>query len=226
MPLTPIGLNIPAGTDAFDPQVDFSDLAASLINRTIVPVANVTDRAAVATAIGPTATKPLVVIRANAPVYKAIEYTFDGTNWYALAESATLPDPVTATSPATTNTIVATAWAVLPGGDLTTQLVLVRPAWVHVEMSAWVVKTAASDLRAGVGLSGATVLAEEQPAWSQTLFAATSSPSFGGSITATKVVKFLAGTTTARMRAYLAVVAGTSQINYARITLTPLRWSD
>lgn len=225
MPLTNIGLNIPAGTDAFDPATDFADLAASLVGRTIIPVANATDRDALAVSIGVTPAKPLIVFRANAPTYRAIEYTTNGTTWQALTEGV-LPDPVVATSPATTNTIVATTFAPLPGGDLTVSLVLTRPAWVHVELSAWLIKTAASDLRAGVRLTGATALTEETPTWSQVLYSGTPFAAAGATATASKVVKFLAGTTVAQMRAYLATVAGTSQVNYGRITLTPLRWSD
>lgn len=47
----------------------------------IVPVATVTERGTVATAIGPTATRPLFVYRADAAVGLEIEVTEDGTNW-------------------------------------------------------------------------------------------------------------------------------------------------
>src|SRR3954471_23751364 len=81
MALTPIGLNVPAGTDAFDPQVDFGDLATSLIGRTVVPVANVTARAALATLVAPTSSKPLVVFRADATAGQQIEYSTNGSTW-------------------------------------------------------------------------------------------------------------------------------------------------
>jgi hypothetical protein len=47
----------------------------------IVPVANSTDRANVATAIAPTASRPLYVHRADAPVGQKLEVTEDGTTW-------------------------------------------------------------------------------------------------------------------------------------------------
>lgn len=52
----------------------------------IVPVATVSDRTALVAAltakgIAPSATRPLVVIRANAPGLHRIEYTFDGQVW-------------------------------------------------------------------------------------------------------------------------------------------------
>jgi hypothetical protein len=47
----------------------------------IVPVADTTDRANVATAIGPTASRPLYVHRADAPVGQELEVTEDGTTW-------------------------------------------------------------------------------------------------------------------------------------------------
>jgi hypothetical protein len=225
MALTPIGLNVPAGTDAFDPQVDLGDLATSLIGRTVVPVANLTARAALATAVGPTASKPLVVFRADAPIYKAIEYTTNGSTWYALAELATLPDSVTVVG-SSSNIIVATSGFTNLPADLFTTLTLTRPAWVFVAFSGWLVKTAASDLRAGVNITGATTSAESDPTWSQVLYSGANSTAFGGTVTATKTLKFGAGTTTVRMRAYLAAAGGTNSINYPRISLTPLRWSD
>jgi hypothetical protein len=47
----------------------------------IVPVANSTDRANVATAVAPTASRPLYVHRADAPVGQELEVTTDGSNW-------------------------------------------------------------------------------------------------------------------------------------------------
>lgn len=67
MALTPIGLNIPAQTDAFDPATDFGDLATSLVGRVVVPVANTAARDALAVAVPPTTAAPLLVIRADAP---------------------------------------------------------------------------------------------------------------------------------------------------------------
>lgn len=47
----------------------------------IVPVANTTERAAVATAIAPSTSRPLVVWRADAPAGQNLETTTNGTTW-------------------------------------------------------------------------------------------------------------------------------------------------
>ena len=47
----------------------------------IVPVANTTERAAVASAVGATSTRPLYVFRADAQPGSEFEFTEDGTNW-------------------------------------------------------------------------------------------------------------------------------------------------
>lgn len=67
-------------------------LAAAILSiRDVIPVANTTERAVVAAAIAATALgaitadNPVVVIRADAPTYAALEYTVDGTNWYAVS---------------------------------------------------------------------------------------------------------------------------------------------
>lgn len=62
MTKTAQGVEVPAATDEFDPQRDFSDLAASLAGRLVVPVANTTERAAVLAAQDPTV-QPVIVYR-------------------------------------------------------------------------------------------------------------------------------------------------------------------
>lgn len=89
MATTPTGLAVPAGTDPFDPDGDMRDLAASLEGRLVVPVPNVTARAALAAAVSPTPTEPLYVHRQDAPVGGRTEITEDGTNWRTLWT----PDP-------------------------------------------------------------------------------------------------------------------------------------
>lgn len=88
MPITNTGLDVPAASDAFDPQVDIVALATSLNPRIVVPVANVSARTALAAALAPTPSAPLFVFRADANPGNGLEYTSDGTAWRALAPSA------------------------------------------------------------------------------------------------------------------------------------------
>jgi hypothetical protein len=81
MATTPTGVEVPAGTDAFDPDGHMRALAASLEGRIIVPVPNVTARAALAAAVSPSTTEPLYVDRANAHPARRLESTTDGTTW-------------------------------------------------------------------------------------------------------------------------------------------------
>lgn len=80
--LTDSGIEYATPDDGFDPTG--LALAQSLEGRTFVPVTNVTHRTQVAAAFGPTATKPLLVRRADAPSYAKYEETVDGTTWAAL----------------------------------------------------------------------------------------------------------------------------------------------
>ena len=114
MPLTSIGLNIPAGTDAFDPVADFSDLAGSLIGRVVVPVANTTARDALATAVAPTTSNPLIVYRSDANAGRQIEYTFNGTAWTPLTAVGTNGLPYAQASGLITGTTTAVSVMNIP----------------------------------------------------------------------------------------------------------------
>jgi len=81
MAVTPTGLVVPVGSEAFDPATDITDLATSLTGRIMVPVANVSARNALYAAVGASASKPLVVFRADAPPGQQVEYTTDNTTW-------------------------------------------------------------------------------------------------------------------------------------------------
>lgn len=87
MATTPTGLDVPAGTDVFDPDGDLRALAASLTGRVIVPVPNATARDALAAALPPGLAAPLFVWRADT---KALEGAWDATGWKPLTASATL----------------------------------------------------------------------------------------------------------------------------------------
>lgn len=79
---------IPTGTEAsFNRNTIFSSFGNSI--RDIVPVANTTARTSLVTALtnagqGPSATRPLVVYRNDAPGLHRHEYTTDGTVWLPL----------------------------------------------------------------------------------------------------------------------------------------------
>lgn len=85
------GVTVPAGTDPFDPQGDMVALANSLKSRIVVPVANTTERTALAAAISwsPSSEEPLRVNRADAAVGLRDEISYDGTSWTAVARLRT-----------------------------------------------------------------------------------------------------------------------------------------
>lgn len=88
MALNPAGIEVPASTDVFDPDGDMRDMGTSLAPRVVVTVANVAARTAYASSRTPSASSPLLVYRANAPVGRKHEISEDGTNWRTL-ESVT-----------------------------------------------------------------------------------------------------------------------------------------
>lgn len=87
MTLTNTGLDVPTGTDAFDPDGDMRVLGLSLNPRIVVPVPNVTARNALAAALAPTPAAPLYVHRADAPVTNRLEYN-EGAGWRPAAPYA------------------------------------------------------------------------------------------------------------------------------------------
>lgn len=81
MASTETGVHYPSGTDEFAPHIDDQEQAESLNGRIIAPVANVTDRNALAAALAPSASEPLFVKRADSAGF---EYTTNGTKWHAV----------------------------------------------------------------------------------------------------------------------------------------------
>lgn len=82
---------VPAATDT---PSRASLLAAFASINDVVPVADVTERSTAATAIAPTASRPLFVWRADAAVGKEIEVTEDGTTWRVVQSHAPNPPAV------------------------------------------------------------------------------------------------------------------------------------
>lgn len=93
-----LGVNVPVGTDSFDPAGDMTALADSLAGRIVVPVANTTERNALASSLAPSSSAPLIVYRADAPSGAEIEITENGSDWRTLL-SATFAEPANATNP-------------------------------------------------------------------------------------------------------------------------------
>lgn len=91
------GVEVPAGSDPFDPQGDMVEMANSFRSRIIVPVANATERSELLAAIDwtPSAAEPLRVWRANAPAGAQDEITTDnGVTWLsvqAVSDSGWVP---------------------------------------------------------------------------------------------------------------------------------------
>lgn len=90
MATSELGMTVPAGTDAFDPQGDMVAMANSFKSRVVVPVANTTARAALVAAISwaPSASEPLHVWRADATTGQQHEITTNGTTWRVLVDLA------------------------------------------------------------------------------------------------------------------------------------------
>lgn len=58
-----LGIEVPAGSDSFDPQGDMVEMGASFAGRVVVPVANAADRDTLLAAVGATPDVPLLVWR-------------------------------------------------------------------------------------------------------------------------------------------------------------------
>lgn len=86
MATTPEGVYYPVPTDAYDPPGDIQKEAESLGGRIIVPVANTTERNALAATVNPSPSKPLYVHRQNIAAGSKTEYTEDGSRWVGVGE--------------------------------------------------------------------------------------------------------------------------------------------
>lgn len=83
---TATGVAAPLPDDAFDPQGDMRRLALSLAGHVIIPVANITERAAVggllaAQGTGVSPSNPIYVHRFDAGAGRELEWSPDGANW-------------------------------------------------------------------------------------------------------------------------------------------------
>lgn len=140
-------------------------------------------------------------------------------------EEPELPAPISSMGNAV-QAITATAWADIPNMSAVT-LDLPRPCWVTLSFGAWITATA-GDTRAGVRVTGATSISENQldaggpsTAWGQVLYTTPTGTRQGNSV---RTVRLNAGTNTISGRAYRNG-SGTNQVNYSSLQVAPLRWA-
>lgn len=148
------------------------------------------------------------------------------------ATDFTLPDPVIATAGgAGTNTIAATAWAVLPTNTCTAVITNPHPELamlVDVRYGAWLVGSGSgADVRAGLDVSGSLALppgvgAGGASGWGEVLHSSgTSSVQCSGGFT----IELPVSTTAASFKVHAYKSSGTGQqVNYPTIRLIPLRF--
>lgn len=128
-----------------------------------------------------------------------------------------LPDPQISTGGGV-QAIGSGGWTAIPNlGAITIDLA--RPAWVQVNLGAWVVATV-GELRAGVALSGSTVQDAQSPNWGSTIYSAGLTTT---GMNASKTVLCGAGSTTFTPVAQ-QTGGGVKQFNYSTFEVIPLRW--
>jgi len=156
------------------------------------------------------------------------------TEWQAwreiITDASLVPEPFSLARTADVNAITSTSVFGQVVSGMSTNIVVPagRALWVTITFGAWVTATA-GETRAGIRLSGATVLEPQDgitgsTSWGQTLYASASDGSGTFQQSMTKTVKLLAGTTTIEARAYQAG-GGTHQVNYPVIDVIPQRWA-
>lgn len=132
----------------------------------------------------------------------------------------TIPEPQASMGLSVAN-VTDTAWAPIEGlADVT--ITAPRPYWAIVTLNAWVNNSL--EIRAGVSLLGDTSQTPNEPNWGAVIRRVASSLYVEG--VATKTVRVNAGTTSFRGMAYRGSGTGTTQLNYAGLTVTPVRWAD
>lgn len=141
-----------------------------------------------------------------------------------------LPVPQSVLGAATQNLPASASWQDLPGIQPIT-LELSAPAWVAIDVSAWIVSTV-GDGRISARVTGATTLGETQVQvggddgyWGQTIFTAPTDVTRSGN--SHRVVRLNQGTNVITVRAYNYGGSGT-RVSHARNTglqVTPLHWA-
>lgn len=151
MPLnTARGVRVPTGGDAYNLTTDLR-LMAQTINPPVA-VANITARTAVVAALAAegnavSVSKPLFVVRADAPALERLEVSYDGSTWTRYksgAPSGWVDLPLYATSP--------TIWAKLPDAIAPPAQMWLDDKWVHCQ---GLIRTGAGGVVAATSLVGA-----------------------------------------------------------------------
>jgi hypothetical protein len=134
-----LGIDVPASTDVFDPDGDMRAMGDSFAGRIIVPVANTTERDALATTLSPSSSEPLYVHRADAPAPQRLEWTEDGTTWHTPGGNPSAAGSGTTPAIAAINTTYTKAitfptgrFSVAPIVNARTDLILSPPANTHM----------------------------------------------------------------------------------------------
>lgn len=137
-----------------------------------------------------------------------------------------LPDPISRKG-ADVQAVTATAWADLPNLAAIT-LTLPQACWVTIVMGAWIT-TSAGTIRSAPRVTGATTLGESQlevggdaSAWGQVLYSDATTGTRQAS--SSRMVRLNAGANIITPRAY-RTGAGTSQVNYSTLQVSPVRWA-
>ncbi|MFZ1361356.1 MAG: hypothetical protein WAS05_00265 [Candidatus Nanopelagicales bacterium] len=153
---------------------------------------------------------------------------WNGAEWDPLYGG--LPNPVN--SPVFSSPVInvtATSWANLPvaGGDTNKERVSIDlpfDCWCFVNWGFFSQTTVTSaDLRVHFDLFGATTRAENGLAtWAEPSI---SQPGNSQSPVNHPLIKFNAGVTTARLRAYRSAASGTHELRYPTIGISPIRWA-
>jgi len=139
------------------------------------------------------------------------------------------PDVVTAFGNGT-NSVTATAWAVLPTTTCSASVVNAHPTdtlLCLVSYGAWMSSTVGSSLRVGVDVSGAVTIAPgvgggAAAGWGE--IPATTYEQTSSQHQATITVECPPGTTTFAIWAYRAAASGTHAVNYPTLRIVPLRY--
>lgn len=233
---TPWVLNIKSGAMTVDASMTQSDLPVGItygVTGSGWPTANGT------------------ILTINQSAYRCFQIFVDRSNptqtWIRAASGSTswmgwrvlvtapniLPDPVGRSASNDVNSITSTtAWGQSISGMQFT-FNAPAPMWVQITLGAWVTATA-GDTRAGIDISGATVLAPSQDqlgssaSWGQTLYLNSNVGGAGTNVSSqlscTKTVKLNAGNNVIAVKAYQSG-GGTHQVNYPILQVTPLYYA-
>lgn len=197
----------------------------------------ITDRRAVAVALG--GSLPVLSTALPANPYPGMEvYCSDDDTvrrWNATASAwrvisvYPLPGPVTVMAPSAVQAITSTTFANLPNRQFV-DFTAAKAMYADVRLGAWVSAVSGADVRAGIGLTGATT----GPGPGGALVDLSSTGTFGDVLYApsgqqqqcsvTIPVRLNSGTTRVEVMAYRGNTSAVPAVNYAVLRVVPLRY--